>query len=174
MGLWPYSKGGVHVCVNTGTHAYAQAYVWCIQMFAVCREILLELAIFCKMFNFSPWRKDSTNINYWRAPVKKLWRDHGERELCFDYPIATSHTCWCPEISLFDHLYWLRRRLIQRCGSGRIFPNLAMSHPKINFQFEVERSNNIFLLASITLLEKEPIIHSWENSRASEVYWTLQ
>lgn len=80
------------------------------------------------------------------------WKNHEgsikmQEQLCFDYPTATSHICWCPEISLFDHLYWLRRLLIQRCGGGRIFPNPAMSHPKINYEFEVERSNNIFPLA---------------------------
>ena len=75
-------------------------------------------------------------------------------ELCFDYPAATSHRGWYPKISLFDHLYWLRRLLIQRCGGGRIFPNLDISHPKMNFEFEDEEWNNIFPLASIPHLKK--------------------
>lgn len=97
----------------------------------------------------------------------------GQRRCSQSCVWITSHICWCPEISLFDHLYLLRRLLIQRCGGGRIFPSLAMSHPKINFEFEVERSNNIVLLASIALLEKDPIIHSWGNSKAPEAHWNF-
>lgn len=69
-----YSDEGVQLSVNAGTCVHVHTHVWCIRMFAVGQAILLTQAIFCKVFIFPLWRKDSSKINSWRAPMEKPWR----------------------------------------------------------------------------------------------------